>query len=108
MVGVIPDRAFEAFEERLDWLEAIGLPVERFDPGAASAEVAARPQVRDLLDREGDRCLPLLLVDDDLVSRGRLLSRTELARAVGQARAHRPPWVATAATDPANVVANHH
>ena len=27
-VGVIHDRGFEAFEERLDWLEAVGFPVE--------------------------------------------------------------------------------
>ena len=37
-VGVTQDRAFEAFEERLDWLEAIGLLVERFDPSTAPAE----------------------------------------------------------------------
>jgi hypothetical protein len=107
MVGVIHDRAFEAFEERLDWLEAAGLLVERFDPAVASAEVAARPQVRDLIDSEGDRCLPLLLVDGEVFSRGRCLSRTELARAVGQARARQDPWVGSPATDRREPVADH-
>ena len=85
-IGVIHDRAFEAFEERLDWLEAIGLLVERFDPGTAPAEVAAHECVRDLLATEGDRCLPLILVNDAVVSRGSCPSRTQLAQAVGRAR----------------------
>jgi len=84
-VGVIQDRAFAAFEERLDWLEAVGLPVERFDPSLEPAEAAARPAVRDLLSTEGDRCLPLVLVDDVVVLRGVYASRAQLARAVGQA-----------------------
>ena len=92
-VGVIQDRAFEAFEERLDWLEGFGLLVERFDPGAAPAEVVAREAVRDLLSTEGSRCLPLILVNDVVVSRGVHPSRTQLARAVGQARGVVPQGV---------------
>ena len=88
VVGVIQDRAFEAFEERLDWLETIGVPVERFDPSCmAPGEVAAREPVRELLSTEGDRCLPLIVVNDVVVSRGVYPSRTQLARVVGQVRA---------------------
>ena len=93
-VGVIQDRTFEAFEERLDWLEAIGLLVERFDPSTARAEVAAHESVRDLLSTEGDRCLPLILVNEAVVSRGVYPSRTQLARAVGRARRRIQPAVA--------------
>jgi hypothetical protein len=107
-VGVIQGRAFEAFEERLDWLEAIGHLVERFDPSTAPAEVAARGPVRDLLSTEGDRCLPLILVDDAVVSRGFYPSRTQLARAVGQARADVPRVEDEADRAPAALLVNRH
>lgn len=84
-VGVIHDRAFEDFEERLDWLEAAGLPIDRFDPTREPGEVATREPVRALLAREGDRCLPLVLVNDAVVLSGAYPSRAQLARAVGRA-----------------------
>ena len=102
-LGVIQDRAFETFEERLDWLEAIGLQVERFDPSTAHGEVAAREPVRELLSREGDRCLPLILVNDDVVSHGVCPSRAQLARAVGQARVVSPAGLGDPDRDPNGV-----
>ena len=107
-VGVIQDRAFEAFEERLDWLEAIGALVERFDPSTAPAEVAARESVRELLSTEGDRCLPLILVNDAVVSRGVHPSRTQLAQAVGQARGGVPRGVGELDREPEACAANTH
>lgn len=94
MIGVIHDRTFEAFEANLDWLEATGILVERFDPATAPRELTARPLVRQLLSTEGDACLPLILVDNAVVSRGHYPSRTQLARAVGQARHDVPQAVA--------------
>ena len=94
MVGVIYDPAFEALEERLDWLETTGALVERFDPSAATAEVAARPAAREMLSAEGDRCLPLVLVNDAVVLRGGIPSRSQLARAVGRGRYEIVPEVA--------------
>ncbi len=93
-VGVIHDRSFEAFEEGLDWLEAAGVPVERFDPTNEPGEVADREPVRTLLAREGDRCLPLILVNDAVVLRGGYPSRAQLARAVGRTRCLVPPEMA--------------
>jgi len=45
--GVVSDRAFEAFEQNLDWLEAIGVLVERIDPQEQpeEAEAASRERV---------------------------------------------------------------
>ncbi len=83
MVGVVYDRSFEAFEASLDWLETTGVLVERFDPSSAPGEVAARPAVQKLLAASADRCLPLVLVGDAVVSTGDYLSRAQLARAVG-------------------------
>ena len=84
MVGMVYDRAFEAFEASLDWLETTGVLVERFDPTTAPAEVTARPAVQELLSAATDACLPLVLVGDAVVSSGVYLSRTQLARAVGR------------------------
>jgi hypothetical protein len=84
--GVVFDRAFEAFEENLDWLEAIGVLVERVDPQEEPEEAARFDAVRDLLEREGQRCLPLILLDGALVSSGVPLTRSRLARLVGRHR----------------------
>jgi hypothetical protein len=94
MIGVLYDRTFEAFEANLDWLETTGVLVERFDPSTAPSEVATRPVVQQLLSAEGDACLPLILVNNSVVSRGVDPSRTQLARAVGSVRSGVPQPVA--------------
>jgi hypothetical protein len=55
MIGTLYDRAFEAFEANLDWLETTGILVERFDPTTAAGEVAKRPAAQQVLSVEGDR-----------------------------------------------------
>ena len=84
MIGILYDPAFETFEATLDWLETTGILVEQFDPSTARDEVAKRPAVRQILSDEGEQALPLILVNEAVVSRGRYLSRAQLARAVGQ------------------------
>jgi hypothetical protein len=84
--GVVPDHASEAFEQNLDWLEAIGFLVERFDPHRQPGAAAHFQSVAEPLAQEGDRCLPLILVDGAIVSSGVYPTRTQLARLVGQHR----------------------
>ncbi|HET7485940.1 MAG TPA: arsenic metallochaperone ArsD family protein [Solirubrobacterales bacterium] len=86
VLGVIPDPAFEALEKNLDWLEATGVLVERFDPYQEPARAAGFKAVTESLAREGGRCLPLILVDAEVVSTGHAPTRTELARWVGHHR----------------------
>ena len=74
--GVVFDRAFEALDPQ------------------APAEAARFDAVRDLLEREGQRCLPLILVDGALVSSGVRPTRSRLARIVGRHR-HQPDLPAT-------------
>ena len=85
--GVVPDRVSEAFEQNLDWLEANGFLVERLDPYREADAAARFPEVAAIFARERERCLPLVLVDGELVSSGHHPTRTELARMVGQHRA---------------------
>jgi hypothetical protein len=84
MIGILYDPDFEKFEANLDWLETIGVLVEQFDPFIAQQEAAKRPAVQQILSHEGERSLPLILVNESVVSRGVYLSRAQLARAVGQ------------------------
>jgi hypothetical protein len=84
--GVVPDRACETLDGNLDWLEAIGFLVERFDPYRQPGEVARFQAVAESLAREGSRCLPLLLVDGVIVSSSVYPTRPQLARMVGQHR----------------------
>ena len=84
MIGILYDPEFEKFEASLDWLETTGVLVEQFDPSTAQDEVAKRPAVQQILADEGERSLPVIMVNESVVSRGRYLSRAQLARAVGQ------------------------
>ena len=84
MIGVLYDPNFEKFEANLDWLETTGVLVEQFEPSSSQDEVAKRPAVQQILSDERERSLPVILVNESVVSRGRYLSRAQLARAVGQ------------------------
>ena len=84
MCGVRYDRRFESLEANLDWLETTGMLVERCDPTTAPGDVTALPGGRRLLQADADRCLPLILVNDRVVSQGAYPSRAQLARVVGR------------------------
>jgi hypothetical protein len=84
MHGNLNDPEFERFDANLDWLEPTGVLVEQFDPSKDHNEVAKRPAVQQILADGGEGSLPLILVNESVVSRGRYLSRAQLARAVGQ------------------------
>jgi hypothetical protein len=86
--GGVVDRAFEALEQNLDWLEETGILVERIDPSNQPQEAARFEVVMESLTREGNRCLPLILVDGVIVSSGVYPTRSQLARLVGRSRQH--------------------
>ena len=83
MVGVSHDREYEAFEEHLGWLDAMGMQVERTDPASASTDAPPCAEARRAMAALGEGCLPLILVNDTIVSQGSYLSRAALAHAVG-------------------------
>jgi len=91
VIGRLMDAAFEAFERTLDWLETTGILVERIDPQREPGEAARFESVARSLAREGRRCLPLVLVDGEIVSSGVRPGRARLARLVGQGRLHPEP-----------------
>jgi hypothetical protein len=85
-VGVVLDHDFDAFEERLDGLEASGVIVERFEPDDAAGEIAIRPFLKGLIATEGEPGFPLVLVNGEIVASGRYPSRIEWAHAIGAGR----------------------
>jgi hypothetical protein len=84
--GTVRDRAFEAFEATLDWLESTGILVDRYDPETDRSEIARLPAASQVLTTEGDRCLPLILVDGAIACSTRAPTRSQMARIVGRTR----------------------
>lgn len=84
--GIEPDRAFEALERTLEWLESTGVLVERVEPSEGVSDSALGADIADHLARAGESCLPLILVDDVVVSAGVRPTRSRLARLVGRSR----------------------
>jgi len=77
------DPALVAFAADLQWLARQGIAVERFNPVQQPQAFAANPTVREELDKHGNDCLPLVLVDGKVVSRGQVPSRALLAEWAG-------------------------
>jgi len=67
----------------LDWLKRQGVQVERYNLAQQPQAFASNPTVRAALREHGNDCLPLILVDGRVVSRGTYPERTELARLAG-------------------------
>ncbi len=73
------DPVLPRFAGDLEWLKSQGHQVERFNLAQQPQEFAANRQVQQLLESEGTHCLPLVIVDDRVVSRGEYPSRADLA-----------------------------
>lgn len=67
----------------LDWLKRQGVAVERYNLAQQPQAFASNLVVTAALREYGNDCLPLILVDGEVVSRGTYPERAELARWVG-------------------------
>jgi hypothetical protein len=73
------DPVLPRFAADLDWLKSQGHSVVRFNLSQNPMEFVAHQRVKQLLTDEGVDCLPLVLVDDRVVSRSEYPSRENLA-----------------------------
>ena len=64
----------------LEWLAGKGVSVERFNLAQQPEAFAANGQVKQALEAEGTDCLPLVLVNGVIVSKGAYPEREQLAR----------------------------
>lgn len=79
------DPALVAFAADLRWLAVQGVHVERINPAQEPQAFAADATVREELGVHGNACLPLVIVDGKVVSRGEIPGRARLAEWTGVA-----------------------
>lgn len=73
------DPALVAFSADLQWLERHGVQVQRINPAHQPTLFAANEMVRQELQKHGSGCLPMVVVNDAVVSRGVIPKRQQLA-----------------------------
>jgi arsenical resistance operon trans-acting repressor ArsD len=81
--GPSVDPLLAAFAADVDWLTSHGVNVARYNLAQDPQAFVAHPLVRDLLHREGHACLPLIIINSEIVAHGAYPRRQELARLVG-------------------------
>ena len=73
------DPALVAFTADLDWLKRQGIEVERYNLSQQTQAFVSNPTVAAALKKDGNECLPLILVDGNIAAQGSYLSRAKLA-----------------------------
>ena len=71
------------FAGDLDWLQLHGVEVERFNLSSNPTAFAEQKDVSKVLQEEGNDCLPLIVVNDLIVSKGVYPSRSQLIKFAG-------------------------
>ncbi len=77
--GPSVDPQLPRFAADLEWLASKGVPVERFNLAQQPEAFAANTQVKQALEGEGTDCLPLILLNGVIVSKGSYPERAKLA-----------------------------
>jgi arsenite methyltransferase len=85
--GPSVDPLLAAFAADVDWLTSQGASVTRHNLAQDPQAFVAHPLVNDLLQREGDACLPLVIANGRVVGHGAYPRRDELAQVAGVAAA---------------------
>lgn len=81
--GAEVDRDLICFALSLQWLRMNGIQTERFNPLHQYDAFAANATVSKTVNEKGIECLPLILIDGQVVSSGCYPSRLELNDLVG-------------------------
>lgn len=84
------DPVLPRFAADLEWLRSHGHDVNRFNLAQEPAEFANNATVQELLTEEGVECLPVVIVDDRVVSRSEYPSRENLALWTGTSLKPKP------------------
>ena len=77
--GPSVDQQLIDIREDLRWAQTVGAHVSRHNLSSDPDAFVANPKVTGLMAAFGEKALPVLLVDDDIVIHGRYPSREELA-----------------------------
>jgi AhpD family alkylhydroperoxidase len=74
------DPQLARFSADCDWLVNHGIEVTRYNLAQQPEAFAANEKVREVIRKEGPDCLPVVLVNEMIMSRGKYPSRKELAQ----------------------------
>ena len=74
------DPTLARFAADVHWLTHQGIHVERYTLSQQPQAFASNPAVKNALEKEGNQCLPLVLVNGQIASKGAYPERDELAR----------------------------
>lgn len=77
------DSVLPRFAADLEWLKQQGVEIHRHNLAQEPRAFAENEVVKNALSKDGDKCLPLILVDGDIVAQGVYPSREELAALAG-------------------------
>lgn len=81
--GTEVDQALVDFSADADWLKQAGITVERFNLAQQPLAFAENDTVKNFLHEQGDKALPLILLDGKIALSGRYPTRQELAQWLG-------------------------
>jgi hypothetical protein len=81
--GVDVDQALVDFSANVDWARQNGIPIQRFNLSQEPMAFAVNAKVKTFLQTEGEKGLPLILVDGEIAMKGRYPDRAELAQWAG-------------------------
>lgn len=85
LCGPSVDPLLVEFSANLDWLKRSGIEVERYNLSQTPAAFVGNETVRELLQKCGNDCLPLVIADGAVAFQGRYPEKSELAKLVGLA-----------------------
>lgn len=77
------EESMAEFAAALVWVEKHGVEVARYNLGYQPGAFAENTDVRDAIDSDGMDCLPLVMADDKIISKGVYLSKKELVEKAG-------------------------
>ena len=77
--GPSVDPALPRFAADLEWLKSKGIQIERYNLAQEVAAFTSNPVVKIALNSRGTKCLPLLLLDGEIVAEGVYPPREQLA-----------------------------
>ena len=77
------DDELAQFAAALEWLKECGVSVSRYNLGHQPAAFVQNADVKRTIREDGIACLPLIVADGAIVSKGRYLSRRELGAHAG-------------------------
>jgi hypothetical protein len=83
--GPSVDPVLPRFSADLEWLKSKGVDVERYNLAQDVAAFAASSTVKQALNSQGTKCLPMVLVDGRVVSQSDYPTREQLANFTGVA-----------------------